>query len=121
MNPRPRLRSSFVFPYRWLSDPEDRKFFGENIIKNLNPGKLKEIYSTSANDPYFNDFAQPYVQVYYVRIKTHAYQPVKVDLTKAQMQTYLKDAFPGAKCGGVEMFFVQGSNQQPMMEFELYY
>lgn len=118
-----RLKNSFTFPYRWLTDPEDRKFLQQNLINSMRGGGLKEIMATSGNDPYYADFGEAFVTGYFVRLKTHAYQPVPIPLTQAQVAKIFKDVFPGARCIGFETFFVQ-SNQKtalPLMEIEIYH
>lgn len=120
--PAPRLQVSFIFPYRWIDDVEDRKHLSANLIKSINKGTLKQVYQSSSTDRYFADASNNFISTYMVRLKTHAYQPVKIKLTKSQLEKALQPAFPQAKLVAFETFFVQnGNGGLPMMELELYY
>src|SRR5262245_4706310 len=122
MNSDPRI--SFTFPYRWLTDPEDRKYLGPNLIRNIQKGGLKQVMSSSASDKYYAQHGpQAFIPAYAVVIKTHAYQPVKIKLTQAQLQTLLKPVFGISPLASFQTFFVQTSNQTalPVMEMEVYY
>lgn len=117
-----RLQVSFTFPYRWLDNPEDRKYLADNLQKAIRKGGLHEVYQTSASDRYFADVGGNFIDNYFVRLKYHAYQPVKIDLTKTQLAKYLKPVFPNSRLIGFEPFFVQSNHGGlPIMEMEVYY
>ena len=118
-----KLRHSAIFPYRWLTEPEDRKFLAKNLSRAIRNSGLKEVLATSSNDAYYADTAEQLVTTYVGRIKYHAFQPVPIPLTAKQLQLALKEAFPYGKCLGMDTFFVQGSDPQvlPVMELEIYY
>lgn len=119
-----RPKVSFTFPYRWINDPEDRKFLGQNLINCIRKGGLKEIYqSPSGTDQYFEQFGNRFISQYAVVLKYHSYQPVKIKLTKAQLEGFLKPFFTDAKLVQFQTFFVQTNNPTalPVMEMELYY
>lgn len=79
--------------------------------------------SNGLNAPMHPRLMGGFINAYYARLKYHAYQPVKVNLTKAQLEKILKPVFPGAKCVEMETFFVQGTSKTalPVMELEIYY
>lgn len=117
------LRVSFLFPYRWIDGIEDRKFLKQNLERMIRKGSLSNVFQSSATDKYFAQNNLSFIPAYFVRLKYHSYQPVPIKLTKAQLQTTLKDVYPGAKCVGFEPFFIQSSSQTalPLMEMEIYY
>lgn len=122
MNQKPRLQLAFTFPYRWLADPEDRKYLSENLSKQIRKAGIREVYATSNTDRYAADFGSGFVGAYYARLKTLGYQPVKVKLTAKQLEAALKPAFPMGQCLNLELFFVQtNTTGLPIMELELYY
>lgn len=114
---------SFTFPYRWINNPEDRKYLGENLKRQIQKSGLKQIYQTSGTDRYFAQHGNPFVSNYAAVLKYHAFQPVRIKLTKNQLEEYLKDIFPQAKLVSYQPFFVQTSNPSalPIMELEIYY
>ncbi len=112
MNPdRPKV--SFTFPYRWLN--EDREFFQQNLTACINKGGL--------NVPMHSRLQQNFISQYAVVLKYHSYQPVKINLTKKQLETLLKPTFPGATCVYYETFFVQANSPDilPTLEMEIFY
>lgn len=114
---------SFTFPYRWLNDPEDRKYLGDNLIRQINNGGLKQIFQGSPTDTYFAQFGQVFVPAYSIVLKYHCYQPVKIKLTQKQLELYLKDVFPGSRLVSFQTFFVQTYDPSalPVMEMEIFY
>src|SRR6185436_14673015 len=121
MNGKPKV--SFTFPYRWINDPEDRKYLGQNLIQQIKRSGLKQVYQSSGTDPYLQQHGNPFVFAYQAILKYHCYQPVKIKLTQTQLETYLKPFFGTAKCAAYNTFFVQTNNPPalPVMELELYY
>lgn len=114
---------SFTFPYRWINDPEDRKYLGENFKRQIQKSGLKQIYQSSPTDKYFAQHGNSFVSSYAAVLKYHAFQPVKIKLTKNQLEEYLKDIFPEGKLVSYQPFFVQTSNPSALliMELEIYY
>lgn len=111
---------SFTFPYRWLK--EDREFLYKNLERMADGGTNKFVMNDALkaamqNQGMFGPVA------YFVRIKTHAYQPVSFTFTAKDAEKAFKNVLPHAKCTGVEKFFVQAKSQTslPVMECELYY
>ena len=121
MNRGPQLQTSFTFPYRWLANPEDRKYISENFVNAIKKSGLKAVYGSG--DKYAAELSTQFTTAYLARLKTHAYQPAKVNLTQKQLQTYLKPFFGEARCMGFDTFFVQTNNPTalPVMEMELFY
>lgn len=113
MQPKPKV--NFTFPIRWLKDNKDRKYLKENINNNIR-GNFNSV-------PMHHMLAQVTPAAYFVRIKQHAYQPVGYKITKEEIEEILKDTFVGARCVGLEKFFVQTdrTTSLPVMEFELFY
>lgn len=110
---RPKI--SFTFPYRWLTDKEDRNFLEENLLKLA---RINGLYET-----YHSKLMTGFVGAYGVILKYHAYQPVKIPLTEKQVATIFKKLFPAAKLVSYETFFVQGTSRTslPVIEIEIYY
>lgn len=104
---------SFTFPYRWLN--EDKEFLGENL-SNMVMRNYRSV-------PMHPRLQKGFVPSYYAVVRYHAYQPVKVPLTKAGLQKALKKAMGGAVCAEYETFFVQTSNKTslPVMELQLFW
>lgn len=104
---------SFIFPYRWLN--EDKEFLGENLSNMV----MKNYRSAPMHPKLQRGYTPSYVAV----IKYHAYQPVKVPLTKAALQKALKKAMGNAVCVEYETFFVQTTNKTslPVMELQLFF
>lgn len=113
---------SFTFPYRWINDPKDKPYLSQNWAAQIKKGGLQEIYQTSMTDGWFAA-NQRFVQGYYVVLKYHAFQPVKIKLKKEDVEEALKTFFPDSKCVGFQTFFVQKPSNQglPVMELEIYY
>ena len=114
---------SFTFPLRWLNDPEDRKYLGQNLVNSIRKGGLKQIYQVSPADPYFQQFGNSFINSYAVVLKYHAYQPIKVKLTAKQLEPLLKPFFNEARLASYQTFFVQTNNPTalPVLEMEIYY
>jgi hypothetical protein len=110
---RPRI--SFTFPYRWLSDPKDRQFLSENLVKSAAKSGLFMAMHPTIQPGYFAS--------YIARLKYHAWQPVKIKLTKNEVEEAFKPLFGEAKCVGFDTFFMQnaGPGGLPVMEMEIYY
>jgi len=104
---------AFTFPYRWLVDAEDKKFLNENLVRMANKNKL--IDNKLPN--------QSIIQAYAAVLQYHAYEPVKIPLTKNQIEKAFKKVFPGAKCIDYKKFFVQtqSSTALPVMELQIFY
>lgn len=118
----PSLKVAFTFPLSWINDTEQRKYLSENLARLIKKGSVKNVYQTSATDKYFAS-QQSFITGYYVRLKYHAYQPVKIKMTQSQMGSYLKPIYPNAKCIGFDTFFIQAASptQNPFLECEIYY
>lgn len=109
---KPRI--SFTFPYRWINDPEDRKYLDENLLKEVRGGSQYAVMH--ANLP------MPTANAYIVHLKYYAYQPVKIKLTKKEIEKILKPFFGNAPCAAFETFFVQKPRPGlPVMEMEIYF
>lgn len=110
---RPKI--SFTFPYRWLEDPEDRKYLTKNLQNEARRSGLYQIMHPSLPNP----LASSYI----IYLKYHAYQPVKINLTKKEIEKIFKPMFGGAQCLAFETFFVQKPTPEglPVMELEVYY
>lgn len=104
---------SFTFPYRWLN--EDKEFLDQNLSKMANSGR------TSV--PMHSKLMKGYTPSYVAVLKYHAYQPVKIPLTKTRLQKALKGAMGNAICVEFETFFVQTNNKTslPVMELQLFW
>ena len=103
MNPsEPKI--SFTFPYRWLTDEEDKKFLSENLIQSIRKQSPRSL-------PVHPRLATGPISAYAVVLKYRSYQPVKIPLTQQKMEKLLKPYFTFAKCVSFETFFGQAANQ----------
>lgn len=119
----PTLKIAITFPVSWINDPESRKFLSENLSRLIRKGGISKIYQTSGTDKYFAANGQTFVTNYYVHIKYHSWQPLKLKITQAQMGAALKPVYPNAQCVGLQTFFVQAKSPSinPYLEMEIYY
>lgn len=107
---QPKANVSFIFPYRWLT--EDRAFLEENLrrqfIKDWGEDHLYEVEGIPA---------------YRVNIIYRYKEPVKIDLTKLQIQKAFKKYFPIAKCLSVNVEFAQHKSKTmlPVIDFQMYF
>lgn len=105
---------SFTFPIRWLKDQE-RKY----LLKNL----VRQIRGNVSSIPMHERLVTGLPSVYSILMRVHAYQPVRVNLKKEELEELLKDVYPGAKMVGFEKFFVQRTNSSllPVIEMQIFY
>lgn len=114
MNPTlPKI--SFTFPYRWLTDEEDKKYLVENLRNQAKRSGL--------NLPMHERLLPQFINQYAVVLKYHAFQPVKVNLAKVTIEKAFSELIPGAKLLSYNTFFVQKTQNKglPVMEMEIYY
>jgi hypothetical protein len=106
---------SFTFPYRWLTEEEDRKFLAKNLINLARKSGL--------NLPMHERLLPDFINQYAVLLKYHAYQPVPVNITQKELEKIFKELIPGAKLVSFQKFFIQKPSDEglPVMELEMYY
>jgi hypothetical protein len=104
---------NFTFPFRWLK--EDKEFLQKNLERNLGHGLNK--------NPMHPMLMSNTPNTYFIRLKQHAYQPKPYKITKEELQEMMSGYFMGARCVGLEKFFVQTSSLTalPVMEMEIYF
>ena len=106
---------SFTFPYRWLTDEEDRKFLAKNLVNLARKSGLIQ--------PMHDRLLPGFIYQYAILLKYHAFQPVPVNLTQKELEKAFKELIPGAKLVSFQKFFIQKPSDEglPVMEMELYY
>jgi hypothetical protein len=106
---------SFTFPYRWLTDEEDRQYLAKNLVNLAQKSGL--------NVPMHERLLPQFIYQYAVLLKYHAYQPVPINLTQKELEKIFKELLPGSKLVSFQKFFIQKPNDEglPVMELELYY
>lgn len=100
---------TFLMPYRWFN--EDRAYLGENIRNHV----MREVGKDGI--PVLEEKLS-----YRVVIGYQYYKPVKINLTKAQVQQMLKPLFPNAKCLSVGESYMQHESEEmlPLCDFRIY-
>ena len=103
---------SFIVPYRWISDPKDRAFLGDNLAK-----RIKAIVGEDDLK------VMKRITDYSVRLVTIGYRPVNIDLTTKQIQSLLKVVFPHGKCLELDEDYEHSKSKTslPMIDFQIYF
>lgn len=116
---RPKI--SFTFPYRWIDDPSERQHLEKRIKDSLKKGGLTALFG-SGDNKYYMEQLRPVV-AYWVVLKYHAYQPIKINLTQKELAKIFKDVFPGGTLVQYQTFFVQTYTPTglPVLEMEVFY
>lgn len=102
---------NFLFPYRWVK--EDKQFLGENlrrqVLKFIGGKDSLELLET--------------VLAYRIKIYYQYHKPIDITLSKTEIQRYLKEAFPNAKCLSVDTEFNQHRSKSmlPVLDFRIYF
>ena len=104
-------RISFLFPIRWMTGAEDKKFLGTNLI-NMIKRQLNDYDLDSLR----------LIPVYTVVIKIVSYKPLDISLTEKQVTTLLKPLFKHGKCIEVLYEFSQSREKKmlPVVDFQIY-
>jgi hypothetical protein len=106
-------RIDFIFPFRWLK--EDKEFLEANIIRRVRGNSSKVILDDLLPQPEFSAFS--------ILIHLHAFQPIPIPLTKAQLVKIFKKIFPGAILVNYETRFVQNTQRSslPTLQMQIYF
>ena len=108
---------SFIFPVAWLKK-DVRPYLDKNLQNQIRRNQAK-IYYEPEKLPGLAPTYSRYIGV----LKTRAWQPVKIPISKSEFETVLKKTLPEATLVRLDTLFVQNNNAGglPVMELELYF
>lgn len=107
--------ASFLFPHRWLVDPESKKYLAENIRR-----QLKKSIGAVADEETQEQREQ--VLAYKVVISYFYKKPLKIPFTKTMCEAALRPVFPNARCLSISEEFTQTKSKTALAycDFNLY-